>query len=280
MKEQDIISYYDESLPHYRLLWHADSARTLHYGYWDNQVRSHEESLVRLNEVIASRLKLTKSDLVLDAGCGLGGTSFWIAQHVGSQVVGVSITPDQIERAQWYARDHRLADRVQFRVMDYTKTGFPDRHFDAVVAIETICHLTDKRPFFDEMSRILKRGGRLAVADFTLRKQNLSSLEKNLMARWLTGWAVPNIWTKHEHLTAMRNAGFTNSTATDYSDKTVPSSKRLYYFSFPGIPLGWSTYVLGLTSRIQWQNILSARYQWLAKKSGLWGHFLYYGEKP
>lgn len=280
MKQKDIIKYYDESLPHYRLLWHADSAHALHYGYWEASVKTHAESLLRLNKVIADRLRIRKTDLVLDAGCGLGGTSFWIARHIGCRVVGVSITPDQIERAQKHARDHKLSDRVRFRILDYTKTDFPDSYFDAVVAIETICHLPDMRPFSKEIFRVLKPGGRIVVADFTLLKPHLSIAERNLINRWLQGWALPNIWTEERHTATMRRAGFVKVVSLDYSDKTIPSAKRLYYFSFPGLLLGWLPYKLGLTSHIQWANILSAHLQWLAKKRGLWGHFFFYGQKP
>jgi hypothetical protein len=44
-------------------------------GYYDDYIESHEESLLRLNEIVFDIAKIGENDLVLDAGCGVGGSS-------------------------------------------------------------------------------------------------------------------------------------------------------------------------------------------------------------
>ncbi|KKS39821.1 MAG: Methyltransferase, UbiE/COQ5 family [Candidatus Gottesmanbacteria bacterium GW2011_GWB1_43_11] len=280
MNTRQVTEYYEKTIRDYQLLWINDDTLGMHYGYWDNKVTSHSQSLLRLNQVVAQKLKLTAKDFVLDAGCGLGGSSFWIAKHIGSRLIGVSITPDQVKSAKKYAQKKHLVQKVDFELADYTKTNFPDNYFDAAFAIETICHLDDKTPFFTEMSRILKPGGRLVVADFTLLKRNLSQSEQKLMNIWLSGWMVPNIWTREQHLQSMKKCGFRQLEAQNYSDKTIPSSKRLFLFSLPGVPLYYLLHKLKLLSNYRLNDAISCYYQWIAKKRGLWGHFLFYGEKP
>lgn len=279
MNKQDIIRYYEDSLADYRLIWMNDQTLGMHYGYWDSHVQNHQQSLLRLNAVVAEWLKLCPEDFVLDAGCGLGGTSFWIAQHIGCKLIGVSITPDQIKRAQIYALEKGLQNRVSFKLADYTQTNFPDNYFDAVFAIETICHLTDKTPFFQEIRRILKPKGRLVVADFTLLKPLLTQEEKILMYRWLSGWKGSNLWTESQHVSALKKSGFVHIKTLDYSQQTLPSSRRLYLFSLLGVPLYRLLHKFKLISDIRLENAMSCSIQWQAKKQKLWGHFLYHGEK-
>ncbi|MEK7065524.1 MAG: methyltransferase domain-containing protein, partial [Patescibacteria group bacterium] len=143
MSAPEVVKYYEETVWDYFLFWINTKTLAMHHGYWDKNVTSHDASLLRLNEVIADKLKLKNSDYVLDAGCGLGGSALWVAQHRGCKVLGISITPDQIHRANEYAKKKHLEHLVTFRVADYTKLDIPTGTIDAVLAIETICHLKD-----------------------------------------------------------------------------------------------------------------------------------------
>jgi len=274
-----VIKYYETSLFDYRLIWLNERTLGMHYGYWDEKVKNHDESLLRYNQVVADQLRLTRIDLVLDAGCGLGGTAFWVAANIGCHVTGISITPDQIKKAKEYANKKGLAGKVHFEVADFRSTTFADNYFDAVYAIETICHLVDKGPFFTEMYRVLKPGGRLLVSEYTLFKDSLSSEEDKRMKKWLSGWFIPNLWRREEYLSAMKNAGFVSLASNDFSDRTHKSAKRLYWFSLFGIPTAKILTFLRIIDPIHVNDGISCFYQWITKKRGLWGHVFYYGEK-
>ncbi|MCL6645305.1 MAG: hypothetical protein K6U88_10085 [Dehalococcoidia bacterium] len=60
----DVRAYYAEAAGQYRVLWGAH----YHYGYWDERVRTHRESLERMVEVVADAAGIRPGDLVLDAG--------------------------------------------------------------------------------------------------------------------------------------------------------------------------------------------------------------------
>ncbi len=108
MKTPDVVTYYTDTVWDYLLFWMNSKTLAMHYGYWDKTVSSHDASLLRLNEVIADTLSLKNSDYVLDAGCGLGGSALWVAEHRGCKVLGISIIPDQIRRANEYAKKKAL----------------------------------------------------------------------------------------------------------------------------------------------------------------------------
>ena len=274
-----VIKYYTDSFLDYRLTWFTRNSLGMHYGYWDKGVRSHTQALERINKVISDKLKLSKEDLVLDAGSGLGGSCFWIAKNIGCKITGITITPDQVLRAKKYAIQKKLDQNVEFVEGDYTKTTFPSSSFDAILALETVCHLEDKADFYKEMFRILKPGGRLLVGEYSLSK-NLSKKEENLLNKWLSGWVIPNIWSKEQHFKAIKKLGFKNTKIENYSNKTTKSAKRLYLMSLPGIPLYYLLTKLKLRNKINLGNALSCKYQWETKKKGFWDHTFFYTEKP
>ena len=278
--KNSVINYYNKTLADYQFVYFRNNDHSMHYGYWDEKVKNYHQALVRINGVIAEKLNLTKTDLVLDAGCGLGETSFWLADNIGCSVEGISITKSQIVKARKLAKEKAKGARLNFRTLDFTKTDYPDNHFDAVIAIEAICHLEDKSDFYREMSRILKPNGRLAVAEYTLKKLKLTVVQQKRMQNWLDGWAIPNLWTEKEHLQALEKAGFTSISSEDYSAKVTNAAKYLYFSALLGIPgykiLSW----LHLLDSARLKNAQACKYQWLTKKDNLWGHNLYLAKKP
>jgi len=252
----------------------------MNYGYWDKTINNRNNALLKLNEVIAKKLKLTKKDYVLDAGCGFGEISLWLASNINCKVEGISIVSSQIKKAKMLAKKRGLNSMVNFKTIDYTKTPYPDNHFDAIFAVETICHLKDKAHFYKEMYRILKPSGRLLVTEYILNKPQMSNAEKNEMKLMLNGWAIPNLWTKKQHLKTMKNLGFSDISFENYSDKTIKTSLFLYRHSIYGLPIYRILHKVGLLSNIRLKNALSSKYQWITKQKGLWGHGLIFGKKP
>lgn len=280
MKTPGVVTYYTDTVWDYFLFWMNTRTLAMHYGYWDKSVTSHDASLIRLNEVIADRLHLTTSDYVVDAGCGLGGSALWVAQHRGCNVLGISITPDQIRRANEYAKKKHLEHLVTFRVADYTKLDIPTGTIDAVFAIETICHLKDPGLFYGEMYRILKPAGRLLVADGVTIKKHMNAQDKDLMHEFIRGWAVSQWLPLDDHIREMKRAGFSHILHEYYSEKTLPSAKRLYYLSILGIPLYRFLHWVGILPTVRMSNAESCRYQWVARQRGLWGHAMWWGQRP
>src|SRR3989344_9514448 len=279
MDQQYVIDYYEKTLSDYKLIFFRKNNFSMHYGYWGKKVKNYQDALLRINGVIAEKLGLTNKDFVLDAGCGLGETCFWLANNVGCHVEGVSITPAQIKIAKNLAKKKAKGKKISFRVIDYTKTDYPDNYFDAVVAIEAICHLQDKSVFYKEMYRILKPSGRLAVAEFVLRKLNMNTKQKNEIRRWLDGWAIPNLWTPDNHVKTMKKVGFVNVSAEDYSDRVVNTAKYLYFNSLIGIPIYTLMTKIGIIGDLRLKNAYACKYQWVTKKENLWRHNLFIAKK-
>ena len=125
--------------------------------------------------------KLPKGSRVLDVGCGIGGSSRILSKEYGFDVVCISISKEQIKRANELTSNE---DFCRFDVMNALDLKFPQGSFDGVWSVEAGPHISDKQKFADEMLRVLRPGGVLAIADWNQRDKNkdrLNFFEKFIM---------------------------------------------------------------------------------------------------
>jgi avermectin B 5-O-methyltransferase len=80
-------------------------------------------------------------------------------------VTGVTVSRWQVEEGNRRVAETGLTGRVVLQYADATDLPFPDGSFDAAIALESLVHMSDKRAALDEARRVLRPGGRLAVAD-------------------------------------------------------------------------------------------------------------------
>jgi ubiquinone/menaquinone biosynthesis C-methylase UbiE len=115
---------------------------------------------------------LQPGETVLDVGCGTGTLAIKAQRRVGTagRVVGIDPSSEQIACAR--AKAARRTVSVEFQVGVIEQLAFPDQTFDVVLSTLMMHHLPAnlKRQGIVEITRVLKRGGRLVIADFT-RKQ-------------------------------------------------------------------------------------------------------------
>ncbi|HEY0432936.1 MAG TPA: methyltransferase domain-containing protein, partial [Chitinophagaceae bacterium] len=232
--KQDIARYYDLTETHYRRIWNLGSARSLHYGYWDDTTPDFYAALININRVLADTLSINSRHHVLDAGCGVGGSSIWLAADRKCRVTGITLNARQVELANQNARDAGVQELTGFYQRDYLASGFGDQSFDVVWAIESVCYANDKADFLREAFRLLKPGGAVIVADF-FKKDKLDSSSSRAVQRMANGWAINDFCTSEYFLHSMRLIGFTAIKDEDITQRIMPSAKRLYRSYFPGV---------------------------------------------
>ncbi|AXU17553.1 methyltransferase domain-containing protein (plasmid) [Streptomyces clavuligerus] len=139
----------------------------VHIGYWDtpDSDASIEEAMDRFTDVCAERMRVDTLSHVLDLGCGVGGPALRIVSRTGARVTGVSVSEEQIRTAGRLAAEAGLADRAAFRHGDAMRLPFADASFDAVLALESMCHMPDRHQVLTEVCRVLIPGGRLVLTD-------------------------------------------------------------------------------------------------------------------
>ena len=156
--KREIQYHYDWSTAFYRLLWGPH----IHHGLWHGE-ESPAAAQRQLIEAVASRLTLRPGGRVVDVGCGMGGSSVYLARHYGQRVTGITLSPVQRMWATAGARLSGVGGATEFLRADAEQVDFPGESFDVVWSIECTEHLFDKPAFFGKAGRWLKPGGQIAI---------------------------------------------------------------------------------------------------------------------
>ncbi len=277
---KNIVDYYAESENAYNDSWDLNNSLAIHYGYWDEKVKNFSQSLVRMNEVMMETADIKPTDKVLDAGCGIGGSSIFLAEKTGCHVTGISLSEQQVSKAQELANKKKVEDKVEFEVMNYCATSFPNQSFDVVWGCESICYADDKEQFIKEAWRLLKPGGRVIIADGFVT--DLDNNNHPTIRSWLDGWQVNYLDSPQRFQEFMKNTGFQNIYFRDISKFTAHSSRRLYRIYFlANLYLLWKTITFSnRATEMQKKNITACKHQYFGMKKGLWIYGLIVGTKP
>lgn len=204
-----IREHYDTLSPYYNALW----GQHIHHGYFDG-CETQSQAQIRLIEELARQAGIQHSSKVLDIGCGLGGSSLWLAKNLDCSVTGITISPVQAKMAAKRADADRLSDRVSFTVMDANSLQFDPELFDVVWIIECSEHLTDKQKFFRECASVLKPGGKLALCSW-LQGENLTENKQALVEAVCHGMLLPGMATMSETVQWIAAAGLGSINARD-----------------------------------------------------------------
>jgi tocopherol O-methyltransferase len=157
----------------------------IHHGYWITPNDTKEKAQVQLIELLLERSGFKARSKVLDVGCGIGGTSRFLANNYGCAVTGVTISGRQVELAKNLTLEAGKEEQapangvmklgngsVQFIELDaekmgeYFTTDEKVERFDCVWISEAMSHLPNKQLFFDNVAKLLNPGGKLMVADW------------------------------------------------------------------------------------------------------------------
>lgn len=169
--------------------------------------------------------RLPPGTTVLDVGCGIGGSSRILARDYQFAVTGITISPQQVNRARELTPEGITA---KFAVDDAMALSFPDASFDVVWSIEAGPHMPDKAVFAKELMRVIKPGGVLVVADWNQRDDRqipLNFWEKSVMQQLLDQWSHPAFASIEgfSELLAATHLVEGSVTTADWTEQTLPS---------------------------------------------------------
>ena len=152
--------------------------------------------------------------LILDVGCGLGGELITLVKdHKAGHVHGIDIDTTVLERARWLVNREELADRITLTKTDPGPFPFDANQFDVVYATAVTCHFQTLEPFFKEVLRVLKPGGKLVGREWfkIADSQAYRDWDDMLRNRGLNFYFVDT----DAFQSAMTQCGFTDVTIVD-----------------------------------------------------------------
>ena len=153
---RNVAHHYDLSDDLYELF--LDTDRQYSCAYYNNPKNSLEQAQGDKKAHIAAKLDLKPGQRVLDIGCGWGGMALYLNKVAGVDVLGVTLSEEQLKVARRQAEETGVADRVQFKLIDYRSlTG----SFDRIVSVGMFEHVGAAHydEFFAKCRSLLKPDG-------------------------------------------------------------------------------------------------------------------------
>lgn len=133
---RNVAHHYDLSAELYDLF--LDRDRQYSCAYFTDPGEDLESAQLRKKQHIAAKLLIEPGMRVLDIGCGWGGLGLYLAQALGADVTGITLSTEQLAVANERAKAAGLADKAQFHLRDYRhETG----SFDRIVSVGMFEHV-------------------------------------------------------------------------------------------------------------------------------------------
>jgi cyclopropane-fatty-acyl-phospholipid synthase len=153
---RNVAHHYDLSGDLFRLF--LDNDRQYSCAYFPHAGMSLEEAQAAKKRHLAAKLALRPGDRVLDIGSGWGGLALTLAEEHGAEVLGVTLSTEQLEEARKRAGARGLGRRATFELRDYRDL---DGEFDRIVSVGMFEHVgpADYDAYFGAIARLLNRDG-------------------------------------------------------------------------------------------------------------------------
>ena len=221
---QQIQQFYDASSG----LWEDIWGEHMHHGYYGADGKEQKErrtAQIDLIEEVLRWSEVHQAENILDVGCGIGGSSLYLAQKFNANATGITLSPVQSGRASERAIEFGLQDRTNFQVADALNMPFEDNSFDLVWSLESGEHMPEKQKFLQECYRVLKPGGKLILVTWCHRSTDKSTLtadEKKHLEQIYDVYCLPYVISLPEYEEIARQLPLQNIRTADWSQAVAP----------------------------------------------------------
>lgn len=154
--KQNVAHHYDLSARLYDLFLDAD--RQYSCAYYTDPANSLEQAQADKKAHIVAKLAIRPGMRVLDIGCGWGGMALYIHQKTGAEVLGITLSEEQLKIARERAEAAGVADKVKFELIDYRALK---GQFDRIVSVGMFEHVgtPQYRTFFAKCRELMTPEG-------------------------------------------------------------------------------------------------------------------------
>ncbi|MEM8546505.1 MAG: methyltransferase domain-containing protein, partial [Cyanobacteria bacterium P01_H01_bin.119] len=232
---QQIQQFYDATSG----LWEQVWGEHMHHGYYGptgTHQKERRQAQIDLIEAVLTWGDVTQAKQILDVGCGIGGSTLYLAEKYTAQAVGITLSPVQAKRAAarsqsaGFSLDPNQPEKspqATFQVANALDTPFDDNQFDFIWSMESGEHMPDKEQFLRECYQLLQPGGIFLMATWCHRPTNtlaggLTADEQAHLKLIYDLYHLPYVISLPEYSAIARNIGFQSIRTADWSTAVAP----------------------------------------------------------
>lgn len=236
-----IANFYDESSGVWEDIW----GEHMHHGFYEDDVAAsattaapvdggldHRRAQIKMIEKSLAYAGVPESKelrpkTIVDVGCGIGGSSRYLARKYQAKVNSITLSPVQVERAVDITAKQGLSELINFQVANALKQPFQDGSFDLVWSMESGEHMPDKKQFMGELARVAAPGGRIILVTWCHRDLNpgeksLKPDEQELLNKICDAYYLPAWCSPSDYVTLAKDLGLEDIKNEDWSKYVTP----------------------------------------------------------
>lgn len=217
--------FYDQSSRLWLKIW----GEHMHHGYYGPDGKSkkeHQQAQVDLIEALLDFGQVKQAPQILDVGCGVGGGARYLAKKYKAAVLGITLSPVQVQQGNRYNEVEGLANQITLKVQDvYELNPATLPQFDLIYSMESAEHMPEKEQLLELFLRLLRPGGQLLMATWCHRPEEtaaLSNSEQRLLERLYRLYHLPPMISLPTYARLADKLGYEEIQTADWSDAVAP----------------------------------------------------------
>jgi cyclopropane fatty-acyl-phospholipid synthase-like methyltransferase len=210
--QAEVRAYYDANTARFEKF--GQGGDSIHRAVWADEVSTRAEAFRYLDRLIAREIRAL-SELfpepvhVLDLGCGVGASLFFLASEYAIVGTGATLSGVQARVASERSASLGLAERVRFFEADFLDLPQAIERAQLAFSIEAFIHGPDPARYFQAAARQLDPGGRLVVCDdFLGARAPASRRERRWLGEIRSGWLANSLLSAAQAEELAAQAGF------------------------------------------------------------------------
>lgn len=200
----------------------------LNFGLWESGIKNYLAAAENLVLRVGSLIGLNPGASLLDVACGMGPQDILLHRTFGCPIEALDATWKHIDHVQRRITQAGFDHFIRVRHGTAAALLFEESSFTHVMSIEGPPHFNTREDFFHEAYRVLKPGGVMGLADYSVGKEFLNLWERLLLGTTALVWHVPkpNLDTTRSYRAKLEKAGFRNIAIQEIGPSVIPG----YYF--------------------------------------------------
>jgi ubiquinone/menaquinone biosynthesis C-methylase UbiE len=172
---------------------------------------------------LAKRMPIKKNQSILDIGCGLGGPARYYAKEFQCIITGIDITPSFIEIGNEFNKITSMSNKVKLKIGDGEILDFKNEIFDGAYSLHVTMNISDRKKFFSEAFRVLKKGSFFAFTEHGLGAEG----NPIFPLPWADTEEMSYLMPLEQTILLLKEIGFSNIEIIETGEKYISGYEKL-----------------------------------------------------